>query len=116
MGLQKYRADRAGEKQKNGGIPFYVNWMGGPTLSLVRNCACENAAITPRTVYVRGEEDTSFSIPAACEVRLNGKRKTITGYIKCDANGEYVFRVHSVCLVKLGLKDEYHEPRFFYHR
>ena len=93
MGLQKYRADKAGDKQKNGGIPFYTNWMGGPTLALVRDCVLENLdpALSPRTVYVRGEPDTYFSIPAACRV----KGKNITGYITCDENGEYCFRAHT---------------------
>jgi len=89
MGLQKYRADKAGDKQSNGGIPYYTNWMGGPTLALIRNCKIENIDLLPRTVYVRGEPDTWFSIPAACV----SKGKTITGYITSD-NGEYVFRAH----------------------
>lgn len=90
MGLQKLRADYAGEKQKNGGTPWYTKWMGGPTLALVRDCKIENADISPRTVYVRGEPDTFFSIPAACTY----KRKTITGYITTDDNGEYIFKAH----------------------
>ncbi len=88
MGLQKYRADMAGEKQSNGAIPWLTNWMGGPSLALIRNCP------TPfgnRTVYVRGEANTYFSIPAACVYN----RKTITGYITTDDNGEYVFRAHT---------------------
>ncbi len=89
MGLQKFRADTRGETQKNGGIPYYTNWMGGPSLALIRNCKViwQDIDIGPRTVYVRGEADTYFSIPAACVY----KRKTITGYITTD---EYVFRAH----------------------
>lgn len=101
MGLQKYRADKAGYQQQNGGIPWFTNWMGGPSLALIRNCkieracprelvACNCHTITPRTVYVRGEPDTTFSIPAACTY----KRKTMQGYIALDDNGEYVFRVY----------------------
>ena len=90
MGLQKFRADIQGDRQKNGGIPHYTKWMGGPSLALIRNCKIENADITPRTVYVRGQPDTWFSTPAACVY----KRKTITGYITTDDNGEYVFRAH----------------------
>lgn len=93
MGLQKYRADKAGDKQKNGGTPWYTHWIGGPTLALVRECKIENAAeaISPRTVYIRGEADTYFSIPAACTY----KKKTITGYLTTDDNQEYVFRAHT---------------------
>jgi hypothetical protein len=95
MGLQKYRADTAGQKQSNGGTPYYTNWIGGPTLALVRECAIENAPFMPvypkRTVYVRGEADTYSSIPAACLY----KRKTITGYITTDDAREYVFRAHT---------------------
>lgn len=91
MGLRKYRADITGPVQSNGGVPCYAKWMGGRTLALIRNCKIENTELSPRTVYVRGEPDTYFSIPAAC----NGpKRKTITGYITTDDNGEYVFRAH----------------------
>lgn len=91
MGLQKYRADKAGDKQTNGGTPWYCHWMGGPTLALVRNCKIENASIGPRTVYIRGEADTFFSIPAACTY----KGKTITGYVTTDDAGECVFRAHN---------------------
>jgi len=95
MGLQKYRADEAGPKQKNGGTPYYTKWMGGPTLALVRDCKViwgDSATVTisPRTVYVRGEPDTYFSVPAACTWR----KRTITGYITTDDAGEYVFRAH----------------------
>lgn len=90
MSLQKFRADQAGNKQLNGGTPFYANWMGGPTLALIRDCKIENIDLLPRTVYVRGEADTWFSIPAACV----SKGKTITGYITTDDNREYVFRAH----------------------
>jgi len=90
MSLQKYRADVAGELQANGGTPYYTNWIGGPTLALVRNCKIENIALSPRTVYVRGEPDTWFSIPAACV----SKRKVITGYLTSDNEGEFVFRAH----------------------
>ena len=90
MGLQKYRADVAGEKQANGSTPYYANWMYGPTLSLIRDCVIENGAIPPRTVYVRAEPDTTFSIPAACRYR----GKTLTGYITTTEN-EYVFRLHT---------------------
>lgn len=90
MGLQKYRADSAGSTQDDGAIPWYADWMGGPSLALVRNCKCENADITPRTVYVSGEPDTWFSIPAACKF----KNKRITGYLT-TREGNYVFIAHT---------------------
>lgn len=92
MGLQKFRADKTGETQKNGGIPVYTTWMAGNTLALIRNCKVENREdISPRTVYIRGGAETWFSIPAACSF----KKKTITGYVTTDDNGEYVFRAHT---------------------
>lgn len=87
MGLQKYRADEAGPKQSNGGVPYYTRWIGGPTLALVRNCP---TPFGPRTVYISGEPDTWFSIPAALEYR----RRRITGYVTTDDSGEYYFRAH----------------------
>jgi hypothetical protein len=89
MGLQKYRADIAGEPCANGAVPHYTRWIGGPTLALVRNCPTENRAIEPRTVYVRGEPDTWFSVPAACRY----KRRTVRGYLTMS-DGSYVFRAH----------------------
>ena len=95
MGLQKYRADKAGEKQVNGAVPFYTHWIGGPSLALIRNCPIENVpgeAVGPRTVYVRDMADTMFSIPAACVV----KGKTIRGYIGARLDsGEYYFRAYN---------------------
>mgnify|MGYP000908338372 CR=1 FL=1 len=96
MGLQKYRADKPGDKQPNGAIPWYAHWMGGPTLALIRDCPVDNRLIGPRTVYVRGEPDTWYSIPAAC--RYQGK--TVTGYITTQDH-EYVFRAHSDQLTDL---------------
>ena len=98
MGLQKYRADKAGDKQKNGGTPYYSNCLGGPSLALIRNCPISNlicgtgkALLSPRTVYIQGEADTFFSIPAACAY----KGQTIKGWIGTDVNGEYVFRLNA---------------------
>lgn len=93
MGLQKYRADIKGETQTTGAIPFYTKWIGGPSLALIRNCPIKNYPldIPPRTVYVRGEPDSWFTQPAACVY----KRKTITGYITADDNGNYEFRCYN---------------------
>lgn len=90
MGLQKYRADQKGDKQKNGATPWYTHWLGGPSLALVRDCPIENTTISPRVVYVRGEAYTFSALPAACRYR----GKTITGYITTDDDGEYIFRAH----------------------
>jgi hypothetical protein len=84
MGLQKYRADRAEPAQPNGAIAWCTHWMGGPSLALVRNCP---TPFGPRTVYVRGEADTFFSIPAACTFR----GRTIQGYLTTDDTG-WTFR------------------------
>jgi hypothetical protein len=99
MGLQKYRVDIEGGKQPNGGTPCYAQWMGGPTLALVRDCVIENLELEPRTVYVQGEADTWFSIPAACRFR----GRTITGYLTMNES-EYVFRAHSGQAEAHGLK------------
>ena len=96
MSLQKYRADRAGEAGENGSTPFYAHWMGGATLALVRNCPTDCPGLSPRTVYVQGEPDTWFSIPAACVYR--GKR--ITGYLTSNEQG-YEFRIHTDQLSKV---------------
>ena len=88
MGLQKYRADYPGQAQFNGGIPYYTKWMGGPSLALVRNCP---TPFGPRTVYVRGEADTYFSIPAACTFR----RRTISGFLATGDGGQMIFVAHT---------------------
>lgn len=88
MGLQKFRADVAGNKQSDGSVPWFCNWMGGPTLAMLKDCP------TPwgkRIVYVRGEPDIFFSIPAACEVKRVGWRKIIKGFLTINERGEYVF-------------------------
>jgi hypothetical protein len=98
MGLQKYRADEAGEKQSTGAIPYYSNWVGGPTLALVRNCPVQNLPLVlesafknPRTVYITGEPDNYFSLPAACYYRVvKGKTLTMRGYLTSE-DGNYVF-------------------------
>lgn len=94
MGLQKYRADIKGETQSNGAIPFYTNWIGGPTLALIKNCPIRNTVIdtgiSPRTVYVKGEPDSWSSQPAACVY----KGKTLRGYITTDDNKELEFRCY----------------------
>ncbi len=77
MGLQKFRADYAGETQTDGATPWYTRWMGGPTLALIRNAPTRWGA---RTVYLTGEPDTFFSIPAATTV----KGRTVRGFVTTD--------------------------------
>jgi hypothetical protein len=82
MGMQKYRADRADLPTANGAIMWRSLWMGGPSPAKVENCPIGGvgAGLSPRTVYVMGEADTYFSIPAAIAYR--GKR--INGSLYCD--------------------------------
>ena len=77
MGLQKFRADFAGETQTDGATPWYTRWMGGPSLALIRNCPTRWGA---RTVYLTGEPDTFFSIPAAITV----KGFVVRGFVTTD--------------------------------
>ena len=86
--MQKYRADKAGDVQANGGQPFYSDWMGGPSLALIRNCPIENRDYGARTVYIAGEPDTWFSQPAECSVA--GCK--VRGYVTGDDEGNLVFR------------------------
>jgi hypothetical protein len=87
--MQKYRADKS-RKQSDGATLWYAMWMGGPSLSRIDNCQLENLqGDMRRTVYILGEADTFFSIPAACV--LAGKR--INGYVTQDTeSGCLVFR------------------------
>ena len=86
--MQKYRADRA-EKQADGSIAWFAEWLGGPSLSKVANCRLDNlVGDMRRTVYITGEADTYFSIPAVC--KLGGCR--LRGYVTGDDAGNYVFR------------------------
>jgi hypothetical protein len=87
MGLQKYRADKSGTPCKNGAIPYYTHWIGGPSLALIRNCPTPHG---PRTVYVSGEPDTFFSQPAACRVR----GKDVRGFLTCE-DGEWKFNIYT---------------------
>ncbi len=85
MGLQKYRADFAGNPDSNNAVPFFTNWIGGPSLALIRNCP---TPFGKRTVYIQGEPDTFFSQPAACKY----KGKTIKGYVTSN-NYNWEFHV-----------------------
>ncbi len=91
---QKYRADTA-EQQADGALVWCAQWMGGPSLAKIENCRLVNLqGDMRRTVYVIGEHDTWFSIPAVC--KIGGKR--VTGYLtieddpRSSGRGNLVFR------------------------
>lgn len=87
MGLQKYRAD-CSETQKDGAVKWLTNWIGGPSLAKIVNCRAENLHGSPRlTVYITGEPDTWFSIPA----KASYLGKTLNGYVTGDDDGNLVF-------------------------
>ncbi len=86
--MQKYRADTS-ETQADGAIVWRSEWIGGPSLARINNCRLENLiGDMRRTVYITGEADTFFSIPAV--MRLHGCR--VRGYVTGDGNGNLVFR------------------------
>jgi len=88
MGLQKYRADLS-EMQKDGAIIKSAQWMGGPSLARIDNCRLANLQGDMRgIVYIQGEPDTFFSIPAV--TRIMGK--TVKGFVTTDDDGNLVFR------------------------
>lgn len=85
--MQKYRADTS-ETKSDGSKVWYAQWIGGPSLAKIENCRLNNLVGEPRrTVYITGEADTWFSVPAV--TRYMGKR--IKGYVTSD-KGVLVFR------------------------
>jgi hypothetical protein len=88
MGMQKYRAD-VSETQKDGAIVWSAQWFGGPSMARINNCRWESiAGDVRRTVYIRGEADTAFSIPAVCFYY----GACVRGYVTGDGEGNTVFR------------------------
>jgi hypothetical protein len=85
--MQRYRADKS-EIQQDGARVWRAEWMGGPTLAKIENCRLNLAGEPRRTVYITGEPDTWFSIPAA--TRYLGKY--VKGYVTGDDEGNLVFR------------------------
>jgi hypothetical protein len=86
--MQKYRADKS-TPQADGAIVWHAEWMGGPSLSKIENCRLENMhGDMRRTVYITGEADTIFSIPAVCSIA----RCRVRGYVASDDSGNLVFR------------------------
>jgi len=82
----KYRVDRE-ITDDDGAVVGYADWMGGPSIARIRNCRW-NLAGDPRVnVFVQGEPDTWFSIPAV--TYAFGRR--IRGYLTSDDDG-FLFR------------------------
>lgn len=87
MGLQKYRAD-VSSIQPDGAVVWHTKWMGGKPVAKVVNCRIESLHGEPRaTIYVQGEPDSWFSIPAKCY--LFGK--VLNGYLTGKGHN-FVFR------------------------
>ena len=77
--MQKFRADKS-EVQADGAIVWRSDWMGGPSLARINNCRLQNLAGNMRaTVYVTGEADTWFSVPAVCKIKGCRVRGYVTG-------------------------------------
>jgi hypothetical protein len=98
MSLQKFRADKQGATCANGARPFFSEWMGGPSLALVKNCPVDIAGGAPRTVYLTGHADTFFSIPAV----ISWKGKRLRGFLICE-DSNYQFVAYTAELEKFGL-------------
>jgi hypothetical protein len=82
----KYRAD-VSEVQADGATVWRTEWLGGPSLARVDDCRLVTLSGDMRAkVYVTGEADTVFSIPALC--RIKGAR--VTGYLT-NEDGNLVF-------------------------
>ena len=82
MGIQKYRADKAKPVCDNGAIEWYSEWSFGPTLAMIEDCPIGNTD-WHQYVYIQGEADTYFTIPAAINVR--GRR--VMGFVTRDESG-----------------------------
>lgn len=93
------RMDREGKRNADGSRPVYADWIGGPTLSAVRNCrvveaerwnaarrGCADAGVVPqcrRSVRVTGEPLTVWALPAVASV--GGRRRR--GELRWDEAG-----------------------------
>jgi hypothetical protein len=92
MGIQKYRADRRGDPNPDGSIPWFTDWVGGPSLAKIENCRFdEDAPNERRTVYITGDADTFFSQPGVCQ----WKGKRVKGFITQDEMGPVFHGYHS---------------------
>jgi hypothetical protein len=85
--MQKYRADKS-ELQADGAKIWRSHWMGGPSLAKIENCRLNLEGEPRRTVYITGEPDTWFSVPAAAHYY----GQILKGYVTSDDEGNLVFR------------------------
>lgn len=89
--MQKYRVDVERDPDPNGAVPCYAEWIGGPTLSVVRKCPVGwNSGGATVTAYITGDADTWSSIPAVC--RYLGKR--VRGYVTSNDDGLVFHQVY----------------------
>lgn len=84
--MQKYRADLSC-KQEDGSVCWYSDWIGGPTLSKIDGCRLDIYGEPRRTVYITGDADTFYSIPAVC--KYYGVR--MKGFVSSDDDGILAF-------------------------
>jgi hypothetical protein len=91
MGDQLYRADYCEPPQDDGAVVWRSRWMYGTPLAKIANCRlAQLVGDMRRTVYITGDLDTYFSIPAVCYIA--GCR--VRGYVTGD-DGNLVF--HHCC-------------------
>lgn len=84
----KYRADEA-TGQPDGAVIWNSKWIGGPSLARINNCRLATLSGDQRaTVFITGEPDSFFSIPAVCSIK--GCR--VKGYVTHDDDGFLIFR------------------------
>lgn len=85
--MQKYRADYS-EPMPDGATAWFAKWFGGPSLAKIDACRIHGTELR-RVVYVTGEPDTYFSIPACTRV----KGQYIAGYLTVcdDIEGALIF-------------------------
>jgi hypothetical protein len=87
MSDQVYRAD-VSKQQADGAVVWRTQWRGGEPVAKINNCRLMMAGDMRRTVYITGEPDTYFSVPAVC--RIGGCR--VRGYVSHeDDDGDLVF-------------------------
>lgn len=84
--FQKFRIDGEDEPEYNGSIRCYTYWMPGKTTAAIANCPIDIAGEPRRMVYLTGEADTYFTVPAVCKLFSI----TVKGYITMDLQG-YTF-------------------------
>lgn len=89
--MLKYRADTS-ETQSDGAVVWRTVWMYGRPLAKIDNCRYASLAGDMRgTVYITGDADTFYSVPAITSIK--GCR--VIGYVTCDDERNLVF--HHCC-------------------